>query len=491
MGRAGGAMARLVVASITAQDFLSYREPQTLVLGGRGSVAIIGANGSGKSTLASKALSWALYGMCSPERMGVSTRMLKGKDVVRKRLEGKQLAQPEAEEAVVTVVLWDSNESEWIITRKRPRGRSDSIEVRCCNDKNGVDEIIGTDQATIDALIGADHNVFTRTVLRGQNDPWNFAEATDAKKREILDAISGADRLAITYERAIELRKDRTQQVATYRERIEDAERRAGALDLGQTTKQAAAWGETQAARVASMQQEVTAAEARLIVARQEDATAATALAERARIEANRPALDLREYDHAIEQASFNYMQAKAEYDSLEAEWKKFEHLRVGGSCPTCHEMIRKGSEIDKTKAALASKQPEKIKAVQVLHKHWRECQDAKARATEWLDNEIMQWKRQLDAIPAHTAAQAPIIEAQLDQLRRRASEAEAAQNPFTIALVQVEAAKRSLEREVAVYREEEIRAESERRLAAAWEEVLHPKGVRAHLAETTLAAIE
>jgi DNA repair exonuclease SbcCD ATPase subunit len=483
-------MGRLVVESIAAQDFLSYRERQEITLNGQGPVAVVGPNGAGKSTLVSKALSWGLYGTCSPERMGSGTRSLKGKGVVRKRLEGAQLDQVEAKEAVVEITLRDGSTCH-TVKRTRTKGRKSKVEIRTVDDEHGYDEIDGIDQQAVDNLIGADHSVFTRTVLRGQNDPWNFAEATDAKKREILDAISGADRLAVTYERAVELRKQRTTQAGTYRSQAEDAERRASAQNVEQVQGQADSWATGQAMKAQSVRQEIAHAEARLVTARQEDTQAQANSQARANLEAQRPTVDLAPYDRAIEEAAARYMQAKGEYDQLEAEWNRISHLEVGHDCPTCQQKIAQGSAIDVAKNDLRAKQPDKITAVQQLHKHWRECQDSKTKAQAWLQDELGKWQAQLNAVPQYTGSKTPVVEAELNQLRRRLTDIESAQNPFTAALVQVGAAKLSLQREAAVYREEEIRAESERRLAAAWEEVLHPKGVRAHLAEATLAAIE
>lgn len=478
-------MARFVVESISAKDFLSYCQKQTVLLGGRGPVAVVGPNGAGKSTIVSKALAWGLGGVCSPERMGSGTRSLKGKGVVRQRIDPEHFTTPEATEAQVEIVL-SGGGKQYQITRTRKRSKSDVIQVTC----DGVD--LGTDQATIDNLIGVDHDIFTKTVLRGQNDPWNFAEATDAKKRDILDAISGADKLEITFERATAMRKTRTQEVETYRARAEDAERRAAAQDVEGLDRQVAHWAGGQGTKVAAIRAELDTINVRLAQAKTADDQIAHAQAQRAQLEAQRPTLDSKPYDEAINKAVGVYMSTKGEFDRLEAEFKPYAHLEPGQACPTCQQIVGQGTHVDHIRKKYEAEFPARQNTVSKTHQHWVECQQAKADAEIWLKKAEAEWSAKMTALPAATATpQLPVVEAERNQVRKRLEETEGAQNPFKAALEQAHNAKQSLEREAVVFREEEICAENERRIAQAWEEVLHPKGVRARLAEAMLAAIE
>jgi DNA repair exonuclease SbcCD ATPase subunit len=477
---------RLIVESITAEDFLSYREPQQVVLNGGGPVAIVGDNGAGKSTLVSKALAWCLYGVCSPERMGSSTRALRGKDVVRKRLEPEHAATAKATEACVALWLRDTeDQTRWQITRTRKRTGSDTLRIRCVNEAAGHDAQEEPTQAFIDRLIGADYDVFVRTCLRGQNDPWNFAEATDAKKREILDSISGALMLNEPLKRAKTERDQARQDARTYAVRAEDAERRASQIDVERIQRQAAEWAEGREARLAGARDEVAVAEAARDAAREHDQRLAEAEAERQRLAKERPALDLGPYDSAIADARTAWAEAKALLDTAVKAKEHAEHLLAQGACPECGQAIAEGSM-----AHTAARSEPDADAWVKAQAHLDACLEAKKAALAWLDGEASAWQAQIDSLPTG-GQRLPMAEHAVTAAERRLADIEASENPYTVAAAEAASQHFQLVREGAVLREAHADAQRRERLADAWVEVLSPKGVRAHMAESALAAIE
>jgi len=100
-------------------------------------------------------------------------------------------------------------------------------------------------------------------------------------------------------------------------------------------------------------------------------------------------------------------------------------------------------------------------------------------------------WRLDLDANPQTGQPRAAAVAASVEAAERRVRDIQAAENPVAEAVRRATVQVRDLRREAAVLRELEREALREMRMAQAWEEVLSPKGVRAHLAEGALAAIE
>lgn len=480
MGREGSTLGRLVVESITAEDFLSYHEAQTLTLGGGGTMGLVGKNGGGKSTIASKALTWALYGTCTAQRMGSDTRALAGKAIVRRRLYGAQLSTPEASKATVRVVL-SRGTTKYEIIRERSKSGKDTVVLY----ENGIET--GSDQSVIDGLIGVDYDVFTRTVVRGQGDPWNFAEATDAKKREILDALSGSSRVETSYDKAVAERKVAADDVITFRARADDAERRAGMEDISGLERQAREWMQLHAKRVGDVKDELYQAQQRLIAAKEDDQQLIAKQAERATLEANKPMLDLKPYREACSQAGGELARAHAILNQRMKAVAEAQQLVAAGRCPMCGEPTNTHALHAKADGDTKAEHD----AYTAAAAHDQQCRSALQAAEAWIANEERVWQSKLDALPKIMTAKTFVVEAEINQINRRLREMDAAQNPHLNTLLQAKLTKSDLEREAAVFREGELTATQDAAFARAWEEILHPKGFRAHLAESTLAGIE
>ena len=93
--------------------------------------------------------------------------------------------------------------------------------------------------------------------------------------------------------------------------------------------------------------------------------------------------------------------------------------------------------------------------------------------------------------MPRPGRAQAPAAEAALVMARKRHEEIATSENPYHHSAKLAQAQKYDLRREAALLREKEREAQRRTRLADAWVTALAPKGVRAHMAESALSAIE
>lgn len=463
---------------ITVEGFGSYGVEQTLTLGGRGAVALVGDNGSGKSTIASKALVWCLFGKAAPERMGTSTQTLKGKAVVT---DGKKLAR-------VCVEIDDRASGElWTIERTRDRKGGDKISV--------VSSATGAlTEDDIPHIVGCDYDVFTKTVVRGQGDVWAFAEATDARKREILDEVSGAVVLAPHYDRLKVVRDEaRTRaavldgQRSAYATRLESARARVAAL-----AQQRDDWQLAHAGDVEQRRATLRALEAAEQLAAQADTQAATIEAQRRALEAQRPTLDWAPYRDAERRAAQQLAQARADRAAAEARFNAVAGLAPGCTCPTCGQLIAPTAPVAIQRAAAEAPLAAAQAQEQAATAQHGACVTACAGAQAWLDDVLAQHQADLGALPPRVmTGQLAAAQQATRGAREALATAEQAENPYTtgVNVALVEAAR--FERDLAVLDEALCMNRTRLRLAEAGMEVMSPKGARAALAEATLTAIE
>lgn len=471
-------MARRVVASVAVEGFGVCGNPVVLRLGGRGPVAIVGDNGTGKSTLASKALVWCLFGRAAPERMGAATQAIKGKAVI-----GDGCKQ-----ARVTVKVWDLTTREvWTVERTRGRTGGDKVVVLSSAQGSLVED-------DIPRIVGCTYEVFVRTVVRGQGDVWAFAESTDARKREILDEVSGASVLAPYHERARTslgtARAYAAQLVAQ-----DDALRARAAVAVQRVVtleRQHGDWDRSRAADLERRRANVSALEAAEQAAAQADADAAASEAARTALERAAPMLDLTPYQAAERGFAAALGAARARRGAAEAAWLAVRDLAPGRSCPTCAQTIAPTAPVAVARAAAEGPYNEALRAeteaANVLHA----AQSTTASAQAWLVQARHAHAAQLAALPPRRLAGAlAAAQATTRGEREALALAEKAANPYTSGVEEARAEVARLERDLAVLAETAVLAKERVRLAEAALEALSPKGARASLAEATLAAIE
>jgi DNA repair exonuclease SbcCD ATPase subunit len=459
----------MIVQSISVEGFMAFKGRQTLGLGGRGAVGVAGLNGIGKSTIVSRALTWALYGKCAPVQAGSSTLTARGKDLIN----------DDSKSCSVAVALEDrANGNAYEITRSRDRKSSDTIT--CAGP--GAEST----QEWIDSLIGAQYDIFVRTVVRGQGDPWNFPGATDGRKREILDVLSGALKLEGPYLRAKKIAQARASGMESHRRSVADAQRRMASLNVEELQGRAVAWEADRQNRVSQARGELSALQTALDLAQQTDAAQEANAATRRALESAAPTLDLQPYREA-EQAAYRAVAGSAaQMQAARQAQHQAAQLLAAGKCPTCQKPIEPGDPIHNVAHVAISDSTHKLNEQQ--HQAARE---AMRGAEAWLHNEQAAHRSRLAAVPPPSAPMTPAAQAAVTMAEQRIAEIEAAANPWAVQAEQAEGHRFNLVREIAVLEELVAMADREQCLAEAWMAALSPTGARAHLAEGTLAAIE
>jgi len=465
-----------VLEYISVSGFGSYgSKSQTLTLNGQGPVAIIGDNGAGKSTLVSKALTWCLYGKCPPERMGSGTRAISGKAVVGS----------DQHEAIVEIRIIDpDNESlDWTIVRERKLTGADSITVY----DHGT-PLADATQTMIDGIVGADYETWCRTVVRGQGDPWSFAEATDSRKRAILDAISGAAELEEAFDRAKVQRSSAIKAHEIAERRVDDIKSRLARIDVSATERKLKEWTTEKGVKLAEIEAEVKGLHELHSAKIDSDALLSGSLKKRAALEAAEPELDRKPYQDAVVAAEKFYRESYAQLRAASEEATKLSGLTLGDPCPTCDQAI--GPIVVKKLGAATSKRNILESEAKKAEAETRNCQKIMRDADEWLVNARLEWKDDLSALPTGSE-EAPAVQRELNQAVRRLKDLVKTENPFQSRFEAEIESIGKLKHELGVTQAVAQHAKWTLNAAQSWLEALGPKGARAHMAEAALASIE
>lgn len=454
----------LTVGSITIEGFISYRDRVELDFHG-GVMGVVGKNGAGKSTLVSKAITWALYGKCAPERMGSGTQALRGSAVVH----------DDCSECLVSVSLYRGSD-QFVVTRSRKTKGSEKVEIV----KNGENLAVEPEQ-----IVGATYDVFVRTVVRGQNDPWNFAEATDARKREILDAISGADVLQPSLQRA----KDQLKQLKTDHAKavavVDTLTRQLAQIpEAGAYEQLRDRFEQDRARKLDALDKEIAA----------ERAWLADAIRDHARWSAEQdalgpePVLDTSEFAVGLAEAAKAVSEAARWLGTAGGELRTCSQVKAGHECPTCGQIVPEDND-----AALKRAQAEKtyqeasereIQAKQ-LQAQWNEFAEQRKREHQ---DRLAEWRHKRNQIPADKRGD---YQRNIARLERDRAETAAAPNPYDNMTADQQRQRTAMERDIAYNADSAAQIQRSIRIAEEWVQVLSPKGVAAHLAESTLVAIE
>lgn len=468
-----------VVGEIKLSGFGSYGPEQTLTLAGQGPVAVIGDNGVGKSTAVSKGLTWCLYGKCPPERMGSGTRAITGRSVVgtkqKKAIVSVKIIEGETDSPLGQTV--------WTITRERARTGSDLLSVK----RDGLEQDDAT-QMTIEAIIGADYDTFCRTVVRGQGDPWSFAEATDGRKREILDAISGAEELEGAWASAKQKRAEAEASADIAERRGRDLKDRLDRMNTKDTQDQLAQWAVDHKVKIKEAEAEIKAIKAKHRKAKIADKDIGDNRKKREKLRNQEPTLDNSPYQEAIDEAAKYYREAFAAYQTARRDVERLSELSLGDPCPTCEQPV---GGIVVTKLGEAQGDEEALKNAATIAKSEEErCKDVKAAADDWLTTEHGNWQKDILEIPDRMV-EAPALEREIRLAERRLLDLTSVVNPYQSRLEAEVKLEGELRREVCVADSAVLQSRWVAEAAAAWQEALGPKGARAHMAESALAAVE
>ena len=468
--------------TITVEGFGSYGpKPQTISFGGRGPVAVVGDNGAGKSTIVSKALTWCLYGKSAPERMGSGTKTLSGKSILN----------PDCKEAIVEVSLVNSIDS-FKIKRQRKKTGSDKLTITQIRD--GQESELDANNDTVSSIVGADWFVFTRTVLRGQGDLWSFAEATDKSKRELLDVVSGAIVLEQAEARAKAIQKTKETAARQYEMLASATEDKLAKLDPKGYAHRVESWDESHKTKIDLAEKELASA-----IKLEEEAIARDVGIDKRKQEYqnlvnSKPHLDLEPYHDALKEADRLFHQSLTEHRTALKDLNRLKGLIPGDAnseCPTCGQSISKDAPIlDKIESA---KDLEKITALETepYDKYREECQTSLNQAKDWLNNQTIEWQRTIQKAGTTPSLEGPSATRYRKEIESRVIGLKDTKNPYREAHEQLQKQSAELLEELTKHRKDHVNALSEFELSDIWLKALSPKGVRAHLAEAALCAIE
>jgi len=192
------------IESIRVVNFGSFAGSQKFELAGHGLTLVLGknldeprmnSNGAGKSTLFD-ALDWVLYG-----------EVPRGDNV-------DSVVNDNATACEVDARLVDDQGQQLMVQRVRTRGRKTELHVQRGNDLLDALDLSET-QKILDELLGMDREVFHAAVYFSQDAMWNFMDATDAQRIEILTRILGLSDLEVYRERVaaklVDLRQQQVQ----------------------------------------------------------------------------------------------------------------------------------------------------------------------------------------------------------------------------------------------------------------------------------------
>jgi len=164
--------------------------------------------------------------------------------------------------------------------------------------------------------------------------------------------------------------------------------------------------------------------------------------------------------------------------------------LEVGCECPTCGQAVAEGAPIAQKAATARQEVADATPPAQEAANYLQTAEEAMTAANEWLQSEIESWQASIDKIP-HAQAKEPLAKLALETAKRRLEAEDGADNPYAVAYRRAVEQRQALTREAALLREMTATQLAEEAKAQAWQDALHPRGVRAHMASGSLAAIE
>jgi DNA repair exonuclease SbcCD ATPase subunit len=167
------------IERIELENYGPFLGSHTFGVSGRGLVLVLGenldeprmnSNGSGKSSLFD-ALDWTLFGVIP-----------KGDHV-------DSVINDEAKAVKGRVALWDEDRNLGVmVERLKERGKATQLQFWVGDQAQAALDLTET-QRLLENELGLDREVFHATVFYGQADTFHFAEATEARRMELLSRI--------------------------------------------------------------------------------------------------------------------------------------------------------------------------------------------------------------------------------------------------------------------------------------------------------------
>lgn len=334
---------------VLSQEFRWSDRGLVLVLGENQDEPRMSSNGSGKSSLFD-AVDWALFG-----------EIPKGDHV-------DSIIHDESKIAVVTVDLFDEDAGRPIVVKRtKERGKATRLQVLVGGEDRTTLDLAET-QRLLEVELGLDREVFHATAFFSQTDSFNFAEATESKRMELLSrilpelaTIDGWGEVAKAREAKLQLGLSVLENaMATAQARVAEL-----TAQVVQAEEKAAQWDAERAARQAAKAAEgkrwreaLERDQARLVG--ENEARAALVQAEAVMV---RPQVDIRDLEAALSeerrrQANWlsTYSSTAANAQAAEQALRKVQGQRVG-VCSQCGQMVTAdhlAREVDRLRAAHA-----------------------------------------------------------------------------------------------------------------------------------------
>lgn len=422
------------ISAVKITNFGSWAGEHEISMSGHGLVLVEGinydnpganSNGSGKSKLF-EAVDWCLFG-----------KVPSGDHV-------DSVINNDARKCAVEVWL-DEDGMGVVIERTRKTGET-KLKFRVFDERSGYDETVETldvdeTQRRLEQVLGLDRQVFHAAVLRGQSDRFNFADATQADRLDILTRILQLDEI----DKMLEVAKGRLLAAETAADAAQHEEQvLAGKVaevvsTLNAIGQAAAKWETDETTRIAQRVTELSEYAARL-----EQQLASPTIPElEARLahlkqplpvmppsqavldcrqklalhESTRPAMpdqaalaaEMKALSEKIPDATGRAGAAQAQVQQLRAKLATMRG-RVGTVCPTCGQAIT-GShleqEITRLEFELASAEAAHRELVPVCEHYQRELAAAGSRlaqVNQEYDGKLKAWEAERAAIAAGLA---------------------------------------------------------------------------------------
>jgi DNA repair exonuclease SbcCD ATPase subunit len=408
---------------VDIENYGPFRGKHSFQLTNRGLVLVLGDNqdelrmnnnGSGKTSLFD-AVDWCLWGVV-PKRDHADS-------IVHNRVE-------KGEGADVTVHLVD--ESELPIRIRRYRG---------IKKKNGVELVVGENDLTaldsretqtlIERVLGMDREVYHASVYYAQEDKFNFADATDTERMDILTRVLQLESIDEYLDRAKEKVKTAEAYILGNKTRIASLEGELSGLNPESFDHQASQWEEE---RAQSLREATRQLNEHLDQIKAQQST--LAYEERCRTnlmvleQAGNTVLDLSVFDYQISVARGGERTAEqkkaacaAEGKALRARFDKIKQTQVG-NCSECGQPVTK-EHLD-VEAAKLEPQLEQLR-VQFLELE-KQVRDASARVKEAEEQRETQRRihYEADQVNRDKLAEARNLMAQVEQAKAYVKNAEA-----------------------------------------------------------------
>ena len=400
------------VQTITLHNFGSFYGTHQVRLSERGLVFVRGenmdepkmeSNGSGKSTLFD-ALAWCLFG-----------HVPKG-DVA------KSIVNNEAKDSWVVVHLTDEPPNQTPVGYWIHRSRKSSSQVQFFKglEAQPIQNLTTMDtnvtQAAINKELGLDKDVFYAAVYRAQGEGDEFAEATDAKRKELLTKIiPELVRVDELQDRAKTLLKEEQLKLSGLHTQRQAAEQEKALLQARNFAAEKASWEQDRINRLGQSNQWLEQAKA----AKQ---AAEASLQQAQGLQAQLQALaapeastqwqtELQKRQEKVAQEKEGHDLVKFNHDSFLSDLAKLQAMTVG-KCFECGQPIteqHKQVEIQKLQGVIEESTPHLSAARQALDTAQAQVTEAKQYVDQEAAANSAAWKQYAD--------QKASLEAQLNQL--------------------------------------------------------------------------